>query len=132
MDSMIYYDKQIVENGYLLEVESSMVSALQSHLKRYILRSPIKVEERDDLQILHSWNNGEDGLTSNTFQDPRSALMGIRRIAPKSKEERVLTENLDEYLVHRINVGVGEGPDDFMYNSSLPLELNLDLVNGGI
>lgn len=142
---MIYQDsKRLTEDGYLVEVDSSMVPVLQAHLKRYILRSPIQLSIRDDLQIFHEWKNLNNHVEREawhqvngfSFVDPRHSQMGSRKIvfgtlnelSMDSKEE--LIEN-HKYLAHRIHVGIGEGPNDFLYNSSLPLELNLDLANGG-
>lgn len=39
--------------------------------------------------------------------------------------------SLEEYHVHRIMSGVPEGMDDFIPGTSLPLECNLDYMNGG-
>lgn len=39
--------------------------------------------------------------------------------------------SLEEYHVRRILNGVPEGMDDFIPGTSLPLECNLDYMNGG-
>lgn len=38
---------------------------------------------------------------------------------------------LEDYHVRRIMLGVPEGIDDFIAGMSLPLECNLDYMNGG-
>ena len=35
------------------------------------------------------------------------------------------------YLIHRLQCGVPEGIDEFLINKTLPLEMNMDYMNGG-
>ncbi|KAG0376166.1 ccr4 associated factor [Mortierella sp. AD032] len=61
-------------------------------------------------------------------------LMGYRVIVPKgqtlSLPENYRQGTLEEYHVRRITNGVPEGIDDFIAGTSLPLECNLDYMNG--
>ena len=40
-------------------------------------------------------------------------------------------EEEEVYLLHRLQSGVPEGPDEFLINKTLPLEMNMDYMNGG-
>ncbi|KAG9322399.1 hypothetical protein KVV02_005282 [Mortierella alpina] len=72
--------------------------------------------------------------TVGMLDDRADNLMGYRVIVPKG-EPLTLPEDyrqgtLEEHHVRRILNGVPEGIDDFIAETSLPLECNLDYMNG--
>ncbi|CAO3625724.1 unnamed protein product [Cunninghamella blakesleeana] len=131
------------------------------HLKRYILRSKIKIKDvSEDYHLYHIWGkshlptvmNAKDAdhvptgtlikknnqLTDIGCEDPRVHGFGYRAVIPKDQDilsflnhKNEYTElSSDEYTIRRILHGIAEGTDDIWPEQSLPLESNLDYMNG--
>ncbi|TPX32455.1 aminomethyltransferase [Synchytrium microbalum] len=64
--------------------------------------------------------------------DSRQADLGLRIVVPVNSKVPVLTNQVpeEEYTLRRIMYGVPEGMDDYFHGSSLPLESNLDYMQG--
>ncbi|KAG0025883.1 Iron-sulfur clusters incorporation protein [Podila clonocystis] len=73
--------------------------------------------------------------STGSLDNRANNLMGYRAVVPKGHAlnlpENYRRGSLEEYHVRRILNGVPEGMDDFIPGTSLPLECNLDYMNGG-
>ncbi|KAI9255555.1 hypothetical protein BY458DRAFT_519967 [Sporodiniella umbellata] len=118
------------EDRYVLEVAEGMETGLQRHLKRYVLRSKVKmrvVTEEYDLW----YANQALGMP-----DPRLPAFGYRALLPAGVDPGVVhlggieQVSSEDYTIRRILHGLPEGPEDIWPEVSLPLECNLDYMQG--
>lgn len=131
------YDFFISEWGgsYFLELESARLDGLIKKLNLYKLRSRVTLIPRPDLKVYALW--GEDAASSlnleeeagkardGVFIDPRLVELGARAwrdIAPSNFQGA----SLEDYIQHRLTLGVPEGGQDLIPEKSIPLESGLD------
>ncbi|PWY97491.1 Aminomethyltransferase folate-binding domain-containing protein, partial [Testicularia cyperi] len=125
---------------WMLDVDSRSLSSLLTFVKKFKLRSKVKLRDvTDEFAVLQAWSLHQDQTRweDGADRDPRTPGMGFRTVVPKSidpaalaaQSEAQLVEG-DEYTIHRILNGVGEGALDFPESTSLPLENNIDYMNG--
>ncbi|KAF9908504.1 ccr4 associated factor [Linnemannia zychae] len=149
--------KEGSDPAYLIECDARALPELHKHIARFVLRSKVKMvgvtESFDVYSVLddQSANSSEDDAvppTSAAVMERLSQMnatigmwdnravnhMGYRVIVPKGQSlslpENYKQGTLEEYHVRRIVNGVPEGIDDFIAGTSLPLECNLDYMNG--
>ena len=114
----------------ILEVNKALLDSLVKHLTIYKLRSKVALSI---LQI-HSkvYQGPVDGLC---FKDPRSSYLGYKQLVHKSEEQPMVSAlSVDEdkrreeleYARYRLLNGMPEGLE---LVNSIPLEMNLDLLN---
>jgi folate-binding Fe-S cluster repair protein YgfZ len=133
------------DDFYLVEVDSHHKDLFQSHVKRYVLRSDVQVEQ-SNLAVWQAWP--KDGTLNEAFEaierhsdtlamairDPRHEQLGFRFLLPQDENPTFHGQVVShqDYEIKRIQLGVAEGNDDFVTGVSLPLECNLDQMNGGM
>ncbi|KAF9933492.1 ccr4 associated factor [Linnemannia zychae] len=151
--------KEGSDPAYLIECDARALPELHKHIARFVLRSKVKMvgvtESFDVYSVLDdppaATNSNSDltipptneeimerlskmNATIGLYDNRAVNLMGYRVIVPKgqplSLPENFRQGTLEEYHVRRIVNGVPEGIDDFIANTSLPLECNLDYMNG--
>ncbi|KAF9994939.1 ccr4 associated factor [Entomortierella chlamydospora] len=143
---------------FLIECDARALPELHKHIARFILRSKVKLvgvtESYDVYSVLDDSHHqdstlGQEPAYSNAevmerlgnmhasigMLDNRAAnRLGYRVIVPKgqplSLPESYKQGTLEDYHVRRITNGVPEGIDDFIAGTSLPLECNIDYMNG--
>ncbi|KAG0053186.1 ccr4 associated factor [Gryganskiella cystojenkinii] len=144
--------KDGADPAFLIECDARALPELHKHIARFVLRSKVKMagvtEAFDVYSVLDDLScqpvgfdsaavmerlgkmNASIGMLDNRAEN----LMGYRAIVPKSHPlslpEGYKQGTLEEYHVRRILLGVPEGIDDFIPGTSLPLECNLDYMNG--
>lgn len=131
------------EPRYFVDHDPSVSAELVKHLRRFVLRSKVKVDDISaDYAVSAVWppNKPEDASLPIT-RDERTPSIGWRAVHARSDpawaadqlSDRLGAEAVDEraYKVHRILQGVPEGPDDFVAGSTIPLEANLDYTGAG-
>ncbi|KAF8933288.1 ccr4 associated factor [Dissophora ornata] len=145
--------KDDAESAFLIECDARALPELHKHIARFVLRSKVKMvgvtESFDVYSVLDDRNSGDTSEDNATIKDllanmnaaigmrdnRADKLMGYRVIVPKgqllSLPEGYRQGTLEEYHVRRIINGIPEGVDDFIAGTSLPLECNLDYMNGG-
>lgn len=140
------------DQGYLVEVDADDASALFKHIKRHKLRAKLALRMLDEgeLDIWNAWKDDdrwtahsqgvhEDGTIGLT--DCRAPGMGQRILLPSSSSESGLAGNtaaldgLDEaplsaYTIRRYLRGVAEGQKEIPRQETLPMNANIDLMNG--
>ncbi|ORX98649.1 Aminomethyltransferase folate-binding domain-containing protein [Basidiobolus meristosporus CBS 931.73] len=137
---------------FLIECSSDNTKDLLKHIKKYILRSKVKVQDvSEEYNVWNIWgpqaNSFEIGKSSNVPQgslilkeigdircrDTRYPGLGNRVVLPADKELSLPHSfkqlPSSEYTIRRILHGVPEG-SDFFTGTSLPLESNFDYMNG--
>ncbi|KAL8795091.1 MAG: hypothetical protein Q9195_002388 [Heterodermia aff. obscurata] len=143
-DVYIYPDSRLREQhepGFLIDVDAQEVQSLARHLKRYKLRAKVTVDVVDDgeAQVWQAWDDTRpvDFLPDvdhlwTVCEDRRAELMGTRLIASGERNLEMDAELVDvgTYAVRRILRGVAEGQSEITKESALPLECNMDYMNG--
>ena len=143
-DVFLYPDSRLGEQndpGFLIDVDTREVQSLARHLKRYKLRAKVTVEVVDDgeAQVWQAWDDTRPvNFLPNVdrvwavCEDRRAKVMGTRLIASGGGKLEMDAEMADvgTYEVRRILRGVAEGQSEITKESALPLECNIDHMNG--
>ncbi|XP_036783736.2 putative transferase CAF17, mitochondrial isoform X1 [Manis pentadactyla] len=131
--------------AFLLECDSGVLGALQSHLALYKIRREVTVESHPELRVwavlpdVPEEASGAAVLreqvqgTAILTRDPRTARMGWRLLAQDEGPALVPGGRLGDvrdYHQHRYRHGVPEGVRDLPPGVALPLESNLAFMNG--
>lgn len=140
------------DQGYLVEVDADDATALFKHVKRHKLRAKLALRMLDEgeLDVWNAWRDdepwtahsqgaNEDGTISLT--DCRAPGMGQRILLPSSSSgsgvvgNTAALEGLEEaplsaYTIRRYLRGVAEGQKEIPREETLPMNANIDLMNG--
>lgn len=116
------------EDSFYLDVDSRISDKVVALCKKYQLRSKVRVKSVDGAAVYSSSDVPESSLAS--MVDPRvPSELGLgQRIISATKLDPTATE--EEYTRKRYELGVPEGIEDLWPEKSLPLESNLDYMNG--
>lgn len=133
------------EDCILVDVDAEGCADLLAFIKRFKLRSKVVLQDiSQEYQVWATWGKDvKDPSSSSSFilaggQDTRSPLMGYRFITRKNVSETDIdsligsssTSSSESYTIHRILQGIPDGSNDIWLNQSLPLEANVDFMNG--
>ena len=119
-------------NDVLVECDARAADGLNSHLKKFLLRSKVSISVDERWQVLANFGaSTSSSSVTSSFEDPRHEKLGTRILVDKSVLSgfKDLAPS-DKYLEHRYQLGIGEGVDDYPVGVLLPQESNLDLLNG--
>ena len=125
----------------MIDVDAGEVQSLARHLKRYKLRAKVTVEivEDGEAQVWQAWDDTGPvnflpsvGHVWTVCEDRRAKSMGTRLIVSGDSKLEMEAEkvNVGTYEVRRILRGVAEGQTEIIKESALPLECNMDHMNG--
>lgn len=103
-------------DGVLLDVHEDAIEDLTRRLKMFRLRSDVKIEPRDDLQVQQS----EAGPP-----DPRADALPRRFLMPGGADS--ISESYHDL---RIAAGVPEWGSDYRNAEVFPTDVNMDVMNG--
>ncbi|EFE37277.1 hypothetical protein TRV_08088 [Trichophyton verrucosum HKI 0517] len=137
------------EMEYLIELDKETSEGLLKHFRRHKLRSKLKFRALDDGER-SVWSIWDDGNTSAWHEseafkennaivcpDGRAPGMGYRVIASGGKLPSRITEafpgdetSIEAYTLRRMLRGVGEGQIEMPRESALPMDSNIDIMNG--
>nr|XP_039262588.1 putative transferase CAF17 homolog, mitochondrial [Styela clava] len=137
-DIMLYHQQHDTENKVLLECESSNSESIIKILKLYKLRKKLSITPRDNLSVVQAMSGNSFHISpqfSNVITsaiDPRVPMLGHRLVVENMSESDSALINMDINAYHhkRHYIGVPEGPLDLPPGTCLPLECNLDFMNG--
>ena len=124
---------------WLLDVDSRTLPSLLAFIKKFKLRSKVKLTDVSaQHQVVQVWHSSASSQPSQAISeklalDPRCPAIGYRGVLSSDSDLTLGGVNVvegEEYTLHRILNGIGEGSLDFPVGSSLPLENNLDYMNG--
>ncbi|GJJ78237.1 transferase CAF17, mitochondrial [Entomortierella parvispora] len=141
--------------SFLIECDARALPELHKHIARFVLRSKVKMTGVTEAFDVYSVLDDASAQSTTPLASDNAAVMerlgkmnasigmldnragnmlGYRAIVPKGRRlslpESYLQGTLEDYHVRRILLGVPEGMDDFIAGMSLPLECNLDYMNG--
>ncbi|KAG5927403.1 hypothetical protein E4U53_002869 [Claviceps sorghi] len=131
------------DGGYLIEADASEMARFTKIVKRYKLRAKVTVRpiSQDEASVWHAWDETSPAgqqlhIAPNesrmVLRDPRAPGMGQRiiQMGPRTPEVDLETSTQDAYTIRRYLHGVPEGQDEILREQALPLESNMDLMNG--
>ncbi|NXC46781.1 CAF17 transferase, partial [Penelope pileata] len=147
-DLLLYrlHESQEEEPHILLECDSSVLDAIQKHLKLYKIRRKVSIAPCLDLSlwaVVPGEQSGDGGGSLAQCSDralvltpdPRAEVMGWRLIAKTGANLAEIIPgshvgNIRDYHRHRYKQGIPEGVKDLPPGVALPLESNLAYMNG--
>ncbi len=112
-------------NDLLLDCEADAADALAKRLTLYRLRRPIDIARDDSLGVF--WRAAHDPADENATPDPRLAALGWRWIGPADPNDKPVD---DQWLAHRLSLGVAEGQAELGSDATLWLECNAAELHG--
>lgn len=133
------------KTSYLVEHDKTLTNQLVQHFRRHILRSKVKMTPIEDQSVFAAWSpmsllelSNQQESQVGAVQDPRLESLGYRFVSSSSSQSSssILREiqakeaTEDMYKLHRIRLGVPEGPDDLPPGVALPMESNIDYMGG--
>lgn len=141
-DTLVYKWKD--DDSYLLECDSSIINAMQKHLKMYKLRRQLEIKDvNNEIKLWALISPSVCDIANDSlhiYKDPRLNELGLRIISSVSVNETQITdiigsditiENSDNgYKYLRYKLGVSEGAEDLPPGTSFPLEANCDYLHG--
>ena len=89
-------------------------------LSIYKLRSKVKIEDNINLNVAASASKA-----TNFILDPRHKDMPYRYLI-HNNNKNLLKDEASEYLKHRLNLCIAEGPEEILRGEALPLDFWMD------
>ncbi|EFY90160.1 aminomethyl transferase, putative [Metarhizium acridum CQMa 102] len=127
------------DDGYLIEADAGEVARLAQLIKRYKLRAKVTVRNvpPDEASVWQAWDEASPleiaaSESRVVLRDPRAPGLGYRivQLSHKAPELDVDASTEDAYTIRRYLHGVAEGQDEILREQALPLESNMELMNG--
>ncbi|KAG6018957.1 hypothetical protein E4U41_003489 [Claviceps citrina] len=129
------------EDGYLIETDAGEMARFARLVKRYKLRAKVTVRDvsPDEASVWQAWDDSSSGdlnigpnESRMVLKDPRAPGMGHRIIQLGSGPPEVDLDasTQDAYTIRRYLHGIPEGQDEILREQALPLESNMELMNG--
>lgn len=133
-----------MKENFLIEVDANEAERLEKHIKRYKLRAKFDVRllSPSEVSVWHLWDDFAPGslesdlarATSSSIllRDSRAPGMGLRflQAGDKLPSTDLDQSSEDAYRIRRYLRGVPEGQDEIVREHALPLESNMDIMNG--
>ncbi|PJF19112.1 Aminomethyltransferase folate-binding domain-containing protein [Paramicrosporidium saccamoebae] len=114
------------QDGFVLDCDRRVTGDFMFHLKQYKLRSKIEImDESATMSICAGWNGEAE---DNAVKDERCDWNMWRTIVTSTDG---VSRDTDIYNTLRMIKGVPEGPVEIARGKAIPMEYNLELMNGG-
>ena len=123
IDTSDDYNNKISLN---IECEKNQINDLIQKINIYNLRREIEIE-KTDYKVFITNNNIQ---TSNIFTDKRFLNQDIKRLYDNDKTKLKTNSDKNFYNFLRFKNCILEGPLEIRANTTLPSEINLDLLGG--
>jgi folate-binding protein YgfZ len=122
-DFFVFYDT----DRLLLDIPRTAVAELLAKLRRYKLRAAVTLHDLSETHGVYAAWGGMPPEVAVTAADPRLRDAGFRLIS-----EVPLPANAtpDDYALHRLSLGLPDGPPDLEPEKTLLLEAGFDELNG--
>ncbi|KAJ6446485.1 aminomethyl transferase [Purpureocillium lavendulum] len=129
----------VEDDGFLIEADASQMGRLAKYIKRYKLRAKVAVRNitPDEVTVWQSWDDAtgyspQASESRMVLKDPRAPGLGHRVLQLNGKTPELDLEQASEeaYTIRRYLHGVPEGQDEIIREQALPLESNMELMNG--
>jgi folate-binding protein YgfZ len=115
--------------GFVVDCDAGQVDDIVKRLTFYKLRAKVDIRVKPDMgvaAVLGDADMAGDGLV---FDDPRLTAMGKRVIAAKPDLSSKTNATPQEYLVHRLKLGIADSAD-IGRSKTFPHEANFDQLGG--
>ncbi len=115
--------------GFLFDIADHLQADFIKRMTFYKLRAAVEIAPVDDGRKVYTmWGDTESPASNDgrIFADPRIAKMGWRSIAAACDTNA----DMEDYLQHRIEIGVPEGGIDFAYGDAFPHDAMMDQFSG--
>lgn len=146
-DLILYQHLYDEESKIFMECDAELVTNLVKNLKLYKIRKKVTITPADDKTVMHFFKRnpskenveqpdviGSMARKSDiiTTADPRLPYFGHRVIVETSDviNSTEIVNDIEGYHACRIELGIPEGGIDLPPGKCLPLECNLDYMNG--
>ncbi len=132
----ILFDFFLLDTGdyFLLECARDKAEDLIGRLTFYKLRAAVDFEDiSDSFKLWAAWNGApQTPGDAIAYTDPRLEALGVRIIAPVSRDMAAGCDAASEedYHRHRIALGVPEADADYPLGDTFPHEANYDQLAG--
>jgi hypothetical protein len=118
--------------GFLIDLPKALAPGIAKRLTMYKLRAKVTLSDLTETAAVVAHVEGgripaEAGIV---YADPRLAAMGDRAIVDRDDLVAWTGASEDDYLIHRIAMGLPEGGKDFGYEMTFPHEANMDQLGG--
>lgn len=146
-DTMLYKDKTTSENPcFFIECDKNILPAMMKLMTFYKLRSKVNISRVEDIVpwVIFDENSSDainldvkmDSNLISFGRDPRIKELGWRLLLTGGCKPSDLLDvshgvNESSYDIYRVKLGVCEGANEIKPGAALPLEYNLDYLNGG-
>jgi folate-binding protein YgfZ len=115
------------DDRLLLDAPREAVAGLVARLKRHRLRAAVEVTDvSEQFRAYAAWD-GMPPPVPVTAADPRLPEAGFRCLSEAQLETNATAE---DYAVHRLALGLPDGPPDLEVEKTLLLEAGFDELNG--
>ena len=132
-----------VDPTFYIESDASQIDRLAKYVKRHKLRAKVNIRklDPDSANIWQAWDDStgdrkiqipEDSSSSTIISDPRAPGLGYRILQLGADTPPLELDQTTEqaYTIRRYLHGVPEGQDEILREQALPLETNMELMNG--
>lgn len=131
MYDIIVYKHPTPTGNYLMELDSNCIEQAMKYFKLFRIKKKVDLTV-ENLNVYSVYETDADFKSENsliTVKDPRCADLGYRVILPKD-ETLPTSSDLRKYKKFLYQNGIAENSDDFSQANSIPLEYNIEFLNG--
>ena len=128
-DAFIYpYTNGGEGKSYLIEIDSNQIESFVQHLKRHKLRSRVVIRPvQDEWRVWFAWQDPDANHPSEP-SDPH--YVNSLPSQAFTRFEALVETPESSYTIRRYLHGISEGQKEILRETALPLESNIDHMNG--
>ena len=115
------------DDSLLLDMPREAVAGTLTKLKRFRLRALVELADLSESYFVHASWGGMPPEIPVTAADPRLPAAGFRSLSPMALETNATDQ---DYMAHRLALGLPDGPPDLEIDKTLLLEAGFDELGG--